>query len=159
MPQRVGSCVILSFALVVLVSTILYRPEISASVGDTPITGTTPSEPLVEREDAIELPPRPTVGDPWNGRLRDEATDDTSRSNTPELPPVRLEKDSAIVPGPRPARRAFTTVRDGESLADVALRVYGVAGAGEQERLRQANRDLMAASDGPLPAGVPLRTP
>src|SRR5688572_12433200 len=111
MPQRVGSCVILSIALVVLVSTILYRPEISASVGYTPITGTTPSEPLVEREDAIELPPRPTVGDPWNGRFRDGATDDTSRPNTPELPPIRLEKDSAIASGPRPARRAFTTVR------------------------------------------------
>jgi hypothetical protein len=52
---------------------------------------------------------------------------------------------------------AFAFVAPGESLADVAVRIYGTADA--RELLWQANRDQLAGPDAPLRAGSSLRTP
>jgi hypothetical protein len=54
-------------------------------------------------------------------------------------------------------RSAFTQANEGESLADVAERVYGSSDA--IERLWKANRDLLDSRDERLAAGTVLRTP
>jgi hypothetical protein len=54
-------------------------------------------------------------------------------------------------------RSSFTEVGPGESLADVALRVYG--SEKDRDRLWRANRDLLPSPEAALEAGVILRTP
>ncbi|MCA1684716.1 MAG: hypothetical protein LC745_01770, partial [Planctomycetia bacterium] len=54
-------------------------------------------------------------------------------------------------------RGAFTRVRAGESLADVARRVYGADDA--LKTLWLANRDLLDRPDAPVTPGSILRTP
>jgi hypothetical protein len=61
-----------------------------------------------------------------------------------------------LPPGRRPGS-PFTDVGQGESLADVALRVYGSSDA--TEPLWMANRDRVDRPDATLPAGTVLRTP
>lgn len=56
-----------------------------------------------------------------------------------------------------PARGAFTKTRGGESLADVAERVYGTRTA--VDSLWRANRDVLNAPDDPIEEGLILRTP
>jgi outer membrane biosynthesis protein TonB len=60
---------------------------------------------------------------------------------------------------PQPARSVggFTLVEPGESLADVAARVYGSGDAAET--LWKANRDQLSRPDAPLARGSLLRTP
>ncbi|MFO0910163.1 MAG: hypothetical protein U0794_17770, partial [Isosphaeraceae bacterium] len=60
----------------------------------------------------------------------------------------------AVVEAPR---GAFTVVRPGESLREVARRVYGSEEAAEG--LWKANRDLIDEAEGPLTPGALLRTP
>jgi hypothetical protein len=52
---------------------------------------------------------------------------------------------------------AFTTVGRGETLADVAVRVYGSTDAATI--LWMANRDQLARADDPVAVGTLLRTP
>lgn len=54
-------------------------------------------------------------------------------------------------------RGAFARVEPGESLADVALRLYGSPTMAEA--LWKANRDQVSSSSTPLEAGMTLRTP
>jgi hypothetical protein len=54
-------------------------------------------------------------------------------------------------------RFAFTVVEEGETIWDVALRVYG--STGQADTLWRANRDALARKDSPLLAGTLLRTP
>lgn len=54
-------------------------------------------------------------------------------------------------------RSAFTTVEDGETLEDVARRVYG--SVDQAELLWRVNRDLLPRRSSPLAAGSVLRTP
>ena len=68
-------------------------------------------------------------------------------------------------PGPGGPRRAssdrprspFTEVGPGESLADVAARVYGTTAS--VPTIWKSNRDILAGQDAPLRAGMVLRTP
>jgi hypothetical protein len=60
-------------------------------------------------------------------------------------------------PGPTGPRSAFTAVKDGESLDDVAIRVYGTSDRADS--LWRANRDLLPQRTSPIPAGAVLRTP
>lgn len=55
------------------------------------------------------------------------------------------------------ARGAFTKTRRGESLAEVAERVYGTRTA--VDSLWRANRDVLIAPDDPIEEGLILRTP
>ena len=52
---------------------------------------------------------------------------------------------------------AFTRVREGETFADVAARVYGTAA--DPRSLWEANRDQFAGIDSVPPTGMLLRTP
>jgi len=54
-------------------------------------------------------------------------------------------------------RGSFTVVKAGETLGDVALRVYGTTG--EAGFLWRANRDALERRDSPLTVGMLLRTP
>jgi hypothetical protein len=86
--------------------------------------------------------------------------------------PARAErlKASAVSPGSATSRSSlrrqapgkrrsefFFGVREGETLTDVARRLYGSADAAEA--LWQVNRDHVSRPDTPLPSGTPLRTP
>ncbi len=63
-----------------------------------------------------------------------------------------------VIPQPdREPRGAFSSVRAGETLPDVARRVYG--SAGDTALLWKANRDLIENKDSPLRPGTMLRTP
>lgn len=72
----------------------------------------------------------------------------------PARPVVRKLPDR-----PRPAqpRGGFVVVEPGESLSDVAARVYGSAELADS--LWKANRDQLAGLDAPLVRGTLLRTP
>jgi nucleoid-associated protein YgaU len=54
-------------------------------------------------------------------------------------------------------RGAFARIDDGETLADVARRVYG--SAEKVDVLWKANRDQLSKPEAPLGAGMLLRTP
>lgn len=54
-------------------------------------------------------------------------------------------------------RGAFARVDVGETLADVARRVYG--SPGKVDQLWRANRDQLSSPEAPLSAGMLLRTP
>ena len=69
--------------------------------------------------------------------------------------PQTIARRRAIVPPRHPP--AFTTVGAGESLADVAIRVYGSPESAEM--LWRANRDFIEQRDSSLRAGMLLRTP
>jgi hypothetical protein len=61
---------------------------------------------------------------------------------------------------PKPAKRpsaSFTQVEVGETLADVAARVYGSADAADE--LWRSNRDQLPRPDSPVRVGMLLRTP
>jgi hypothetical protein len=57
----------------------------------------------------------------------------------------------------RRPRSAFTVVEADETIADVAVRVYGTAD--QVELIREANRDSLPRADMPISAGMLLRTP
>ena len=77
--------------------------------------------------------------------------------HVPSSPAPR--RQPATRPRPIPARpRASTTiVEPGETLADVAARIYGEADAADA--IWKANRDQLAARDAALTGGMLLRTP
>jgi nucleoid-associated protein YgaU len=65
-----------------------------------------------------------------------------------------ISRRQAVPPGPH---SAFTQVGEGESLTDVAVRVYGTSEA--TSALWRANRDIIARRETPLEVGLVLRTP
>jgi hypothetical protein len=77
-------------------------------------------------------------------------------STDPSADPAALPEDSPapVSTGPR---SAFTVVQGGESLKDVAVRVYG--SVDRLDLLWRANRDVLPRSDSPLAPGAVLRTP
>ncbi len=149
----------LSFLLVAVATAILYRPE-----GTPPaaIDETEPIETVAEAPSRTPEPPiRPTTGRPWNEDQAEDvrqeivtvARSEPARSEA--VPgPVRAVAQSA--PRSRPLS-AFTRVENGESLRDIALRVYGSEDA--LRLLWQANRDELDRPDDPLRVGMVLRTP
>ena len=56
-----------------------------------------------------------------------------------------------------PPCEGFTQALEGETLRDVAIRVYG--SSEEAESLWRLNRDLISRREGTLPPGTLLRTP
>ena len=84
----------------------------------------------------------------------------TTLVQTPRLeahPPVAGAGPKAKRPGPTSPRPSFAVVAPGESLADVAARVYGTRD--EAESLWKANRDQVERVDSPLTTGTLLRAP
>lgn len=77
-------------------------------------------------------------------------------STTPD-PPAMIQIVSRRRALASPRRSAFTQVGQGESLTDVAIRVYGTSDA--TRTLWLANRDIIDRRDASLREGMLLRTP
>lgn len=96
---------------------------------------------------------------PGSGRVSQPRT--AARREPTPLPEARATPARPLPTGvstaPSEPRGAFTKVRPGETLASIAVRVYGSEDAAE--RLWMANRDLLDHQDAPLPDGAMLRTP
>lgn len=137
MNRHVGASFALSVFWVVLFAVLLYQPE----------RGPDPAPPPTSKPAAPDPAPPPTP---------------------PPMKPAAAEPVAAVAPAPRirpvsrtrPAatpRSAFTIVAEGETLDDVASRVYGTADRAES--LWRANRDLLGRPRDPLRPGMLLRTP
>lgn len=130
------------------------RPALESPPGatETPATGSAAANPKAPEPKAIE----PTQDSPAG------APPETHPASAPaatdaEQPAQRQPPASAEPVTPTEPPSPFTTTREGESLADVAARVYG--SADQVDRLWRANRDLLPQRDSPLSAGAVLRTP
>jgi len=176
MNQNVGASFGLSVLTVVFFSVILYQPEHKVVV--PPLAGA-PARPV---EPVEAIPPTEPPGPASAGTvdLAPAGVGPVAVAAEPKVSvPVPVEKPEARsrpdVP-PRAAavarpvsrrsprdvatvetRGAFTQVREGETLSDVARRVYGTVQ--KARSLWLANRDVVDRADAPLPAGSLLRTP
>jgi nucleoid-associated protein YgaU len=102
-------------------------------------------EPVATQPAQVDMPPEPpAVASKGEGNLRDPERADS--------PPTRREPVSI----PRGDPEA-TIVEPGETLEDVAVRVYG--GRGGIETLLRANREVLSRRKGPLRPGLQLWTP
>jgi hypothetical protein len=182
MDQHLGASITLSFALVVFFAIVFYQPDQPPSPApvagavevaragpvDDSIPPLTPAEPPSENLHAPRPGPasgdhrasRPDNGDASSGGSTSEqiATSDGGDPRPRPEPSAPGLKDG---PGPEtikaPKHDGFTMAIEGETLKDVALRVYGPSG--DDEMLWRLNRDLIDTREAVLAAGTPLRTP
>jgi hypothetical protein len=84
-----------------------------------------------------------------------EATRSADPVNIPKAKPT--SPAAASSPARTAHRSPFTTVKDGETLEDVTIRIYG--SADQLDLLWRANRDILPRKISPLSAGAVLRTP
>ncbi len=162
----------LSVVIVLFFAVVLYQPDPPpASVGrveapvrsdPSPAPLTTTHEVEVEVSTAATIVP-PTV--PTTDRRSPAQASEPASAPVAVLverraptPPARtVSRREPIVEAPKEPRGAFTQSRAGESLSDVAQRVYGKE---DQARaLWLANRDVLDRVDSPLRPGTLLRTP
>jgi hypothetical protein len=161
MNRQVLPSMILSVLIVCCFSVLLYhreprQPRPSPGVGAArpeAISKTRPQTEPAERvastragvaEPAAPKPAAPRATAPT--RERPAADGDAAQPAAPGLEPSHGD-----------ARSAFTTVKDGETLGDVSIRVYG--SLDQAELLWRANRDLLPQRDSALRSGAVLRTP
>jgi hypothetical protein len=163
MDTRTGISFGISFFLVVLAAVALHRPEPSAP---KPVAQTAkPVEAVpIPRDTIAPTPPEPTPGHPWPAPSVPATPESKVDNAVRPAEPIAVAPTSGSVvrkvarpANPRRPRSAFTTVAKGESLADVAYRVYGTEEA--KRSLWLANRDHLDQPDSPLTAGMALRTP
>ncbi len=143
MNKNVGASFGLSVLIVVFFAVILYQPDSPPP----PLAAVAPVEPLeAHPPEAQPTPPRPKV----------PTANPATRADPAHVANVARPISQRSVPAVEP-RGAFTTVRDGESLVDVARRVYGREEA--TKTLWLANRDRLDRVDAPVAKGSILRTP
>jgi hypothetical protein len=124
---------------------------------DQPSTGPAPQSSAPRPDPAASLTaqdPEIRLSDPVRRPCPGTCPDLPSDLLAPATPVVRPVGRRSILSGPR---GPFTTSAAGETLADVARRVYGSAAAAHD--LWLANRDHVERPNAPLPAGTLLRTP
>lgn len=174
MNRNVTASFSLSVSLVVLFAVLLYQPDgpIPPSLQDSAVVqaDARPSSPNPEGKRPEPTPgvplPLSAAGDVTSGQRSPSPTVpekaavevDAVGAHAPPAPGVRVEasKPSPDVV-PAQAHSTFTHARPGESLADIAVRVYGSPESAE--KVWMANRDLIDAPDAIPPAGALLRTP
>ena len=127
MIARAGTCVTLSLAIVVVATVVLHRPD-RARAG---------------------LEVRATSGINHASKAQPAATPASPK-------PAGTAKASTQVSTNRP-KALFDRVRDGESFADVARRVYG--DGADVEAFWKVNRDQLANPQAEVRPGMVLRTP
>jgi nucleoid-associated protein YgaU len=166
MNRNVGVSFGLSLLTVVFFAVILYHPDrpppTPAAVATVePVEAHAPpdAEPVPAKAVATKAPAGST---PSAGLARAEVAPAVpKRSSTPGVKSARAIAVTRPVSQRaidiREARGAFTQVRPGESLADVASRVYGSPDS--TRTLWLANRDMVDRADTPLSPGALLRTP
>jgi hypothetical protein len=180
MNRNVGASFSLSVLTVLAFAVALYQPDTppppattNAPSGPGRVPAPIPAAPAApEVVDAHEPPPdanpvapipRPQltsqhVSRPVPKSVAREPSSAARREHTAARTVARRQVALAEASAPAPEPRgAFTRVRRGESLADVARRVYGSDGAAED--LWKSNRDLLDHEDAPLREGELLRTP
>ncbi len=149
---------LMSFAVIALVAIAFFRPDAPPGLALTP--------PAFEPE--AEIPASTPDGEPSPSpapiaaRSRPVRISRVSRSEIGPADESPTKKKTAAHPPARaPQRRspasAFSQVREAETLADVAWRVYGDESA--VSILRSANRDQLPGPTTPVQAGMSLRTP
>jgi hypothetical protein len=148
MDRHPGASITLSFALVALFAIILYQPE------HTPL-------PHAKEDIAARKAERPTIApEPMPAVTAGEplpalpAPTPAPRVILPAAATIEKPHQPSVI---LPAQEGFTQALEGETLRDVAVRVYG--SADEAEALWRLNRDLVARRDATLSAGTLLRTP
>jgi hypothetical protein len=171
MNRNVTASFSLSVSLVVLFAVLLYQPDGPVSpppqpstvaradvaqpipdlVGDRPRL--TPGIPLTGSSAGHETSERPSPSPAVGGEVVvHEAVREESR-------PSPGGQAGGPRPGPAPALppSAFTHARPGESLVDIAVRVYGSPESAR--KIWMANRDLIDSIDAIPRGGTLLRTP
>jgi hypothetical protein len=153
MDQHLGISIPLSFALVVVFAIVLYQPDrVQVPRASTGPPARTQAPPV-----PLPLPPPVPVAAPR----------EPLPALTPSEPLELRPTEKVVVPpaAPREPRRGpappvqegFTQTLEGETLRDVAVRVYG--SPDEADSLWRLNRDLIRRRQGALPPGTLLRTP
>ena len=175
MNRHVGASFTLSVLVVVFFAVILYEPERArtaapplpvpdsleasptnkshrqpqASPSSSPPPARSPNPPslnqaLIAPRKIMTPPPRVSAAPPAQPPITPDPPAVIQASPIASLP-----LPAAIPPSPKSA--------NGESLTDVALRVYGTSEA--TNALWRANRDIIAHRETPLDPGLLLRTP
>ena len=124
--------------------------------------------PSMAQAPAVVSPALPVIvktdqATPTTGHFRQESTKSVVDSvpETMGQPPRSPESDSSV--GPKPivsplaTRPTYAVVGPGESLPDIAARIYGSRDA--TQSLWKANRDQVERVDSPLANGILLRAP
>lgn len=177
MNKNVGASFGLSVLTVIFFAVVLYQPDRSpappgAGVVAAPVE-TVEARPPVEAPEPVFT--RAVLPDPveTSRRVLTPAAKQVSAARpvavAPKVKPAADERAPAValtrpvsrratppVMKPEP-RTAFTQARTGESLEDVASRVYGSSDAAKT--LWLSNRDILDRADGPIRPGTLLRTP
>ncbi len=142
MNENVGASFGLSVLVVIFFAVALYQPEPPSPAIALP---TAKAEPVEAQ--APDLTPTHAVV----ARADVQVVPVSRRVVQPEPAPSRRKAERIEPRGP------FTKVREGESLTDIAARVYGSETA--SKALWFANRDRLDDPDAPLSPGSILRTP
>jgi nucleoid-associated protein YgaU len=150
-------CAALSLLLAAAATLVLYQPDAAPAPTPAPAPSAgpaaAPATPPTSPAAVAGVVPDLTPGTPW--------TEPEPRPARPVLIPTTRTLPAPAVAAsrarPTPPRKAFATVEPGETLADVARRVYGTPDAAD--RLWQANRDALPRPDSPVEPGALLRTP
>ena len=162
MSQQLGPTYLLSVLVVIGSAIAFYRAEKPQA----------PPPPRVVQEQRAEVRPRETpqperpATEPSRARLVAETRTPPVRVEPKPKPaalaePPRARVDAArlrpVPRAPSAKRGAFARAEEGETLGDIALRIYGTAE--KAEALWKANRDQLPSQDAALTAGMLLRTP
>ncbi len=171
MNRNVTASFSLSVFMVVLFAVLLYQPEGpgSSSVQASPNVPADSHQPISDPEKSR---PRLTPGTP----LPEASTGPTSSDQPSTSPAFREEtvEQGVVREGSRPSpggqaeetkpglvpalpSSTFTYAMPGESLADIAVRVYGSPDSAR--KLWMANRDIIDSPDTTPRGGTLLRTP
>jgi nucleoid-associated protein YgaU len=171
MNRNVTASFSLSVSLVLLFAVLLYQPDgpVSKPLQATSVAQAEPRKPI---SDLTEGRPPLTPGSPLTessaGDGESDAPTPTPVARVEATEPAAVELKSGPSRGersretrpamgtPRPTS-AFTHARPGESLADIAIRVYGSPDSAG--KIWMANRDLIVSPDAVPPGGTLLRTP
>ena len=127
MIARAGTCVTLSLVIVVVASVVLHRP-------DRVKTGLEVHSSVGAKHAAGEQP-----------------------KAAPAIPKPREMAEASNQSPPKRLKAAFDRVGAGETLVDVARRVYG--DGANLEAFWRVNRDQLASTESAVHPGMVLRTP
>jgi nucleoid-associated protein YgaU len=161
MNKHLAATYLLSVGIVGLCAVALHRvdmPETRPAPPEVTRSTPRPAEPTPALpEKAAPSPPQP-VTPPVEVVAKPVARPEP-RAEVPAPKVVRQVAQSSpkARPAPSAVRGPFTVVQEGETLDDVSLRVYGTTDRAAS--LWRANRDQIPSRDGPLRAGMSLRTP
>jgi nucleoid-associated protein YgaU len=160
MSQQLGPTYFLSVLVVIGCAITFYRAEKPAYSPSPPVARAQREETIVE----------PDVGsgnhrpEPDSARLVAGAGTSTPRRESTPVTSAEPRRAQVTAPVMRPVLRrqsvtrgAFARTEEGDTLEDVALRVYGTPG--RAEALWKANRDQLTNPGAALAGGMLLRTP